>query len=277
MEKVKDLLFDLGLNRLETDVYLFLLTNSPTTAYGIGKGISKPTANIYKAIDSLSSKGAVVVEDNKSKICKAVAPDEFIAQYQKNLLSKTEAAKELLSNLKPQPSDERSYTIDSVSLVFERFEQMMARCKTIAVVDAFPLALQRVVGAIEDASRRGVSVFVEAYSKIEIEGADVALVPVGDKALDHWQSQQLNLVIDGEEHLISLMDNDLKKVKHAIWSNNTYMSCMLHAGFMREQTLMKIMQAENKPNFERKVRAILRKQKFFYNSEIPGFSKLNRL
>ena len=277
METIKELLLELGLNRLESDVYLFLLTDKPTTAYGIGKGIGKPTANVYKAIESLASKGAVIVEDNRSKICRAVNPNEFIAQFQKNILSKTKIAIELLGNLKPQPSDERSYTIESVPLVFERFEQMMLRCKTIAVVDAFPLTLERVVKPIEEAVKRGVSVFVEAYSKIEIEGADVSLVPVGDKALDHWQSQQLNLVIDGEEHLISLMDNDLKKIKQALWSNNTYMSCMLHAGFMREQTLMKIMDAAEKPKFEKTVKEIISNQKFFYNSDIPGFSKLHQL
>lgn len=277
MEKVKELLFEMGFNRLEADVYLFLLTDKPATAYGIGKGIGKPSANVYKAIASLASKGAVIIEDNKSKICRAVEPNEFVAQYQKNILSKTESAKKLLANLKPQPNDERSYSIDSVSLVFERFEQMMNRCTTIAVVDAFPLTLERVVKPIKEAIKRGVSLHIEAYKPIVIEGADISLTPFGDKALNHWQSQQLNLVIDGEEHLIALLDNDLNKVKQATWSSNTYLSCMLHAGFMREQTLMKIMAAANEPNYAEQVKAILEKQKFFYNSNIPGFNKLHSL
>lgn len=275
MEKVKELLFEFGFNRLEADVYLFLLTDKPTTAYGIGKGIGKPSANVYKAIASLSSKGAVIIEDNKSKICRAVDPNEFVALYQKNILSKTESAKKLLGSLKPQPNDERSYTIDSVSLVFERFEQMMKRCKTIAVVDAFPLTLERVIDSIKEAVERGVLVHIEAYKPIVIEGADIALTSLGDKTLDHWQSQQLNLIIDGEEHLIALMDNKLEKVKQATWSNNTYLSCMLHAGFLKEQTVIKIMEAVNEPNFAELVKGILEKQKLFFNSNIPGFNRLH--
>ncbi len=275
MEKVKELLFEMGLNRLEADVYLFLLTDKPTTAYGIGKGIGKPTANVYKAIASLASKGAVIIEDNKSKVCRAVNPNEFVGQFQKNILSKTESAKKLLANLKPQSNDERSYTIDSVPLVFERFEQMMKRCKTIAVVDAFPLTLERVVEPINEAIKRGVAVHIEAYKPIAIEGADMVVSSLGEKALEHWKSQQLNLIIDGEEHLIALMDNELKKVNQATWSSNTYLSCMLHAGFLREQTLMKIMEAADKPNFAEQVKEILEKQKFFYNSDIPGFNKLH--
>jgi hypothetical protein len=46
---------------------------------------------------------------------------------------------------------------------------------------------------------------------------------------------------------------------------------------MREQTLMKIMDAAEKPKFEKTVKEIISNQKFFYNSDIPGFSKLHQL
>ncbi|HDP55557.1 MAG TPA: hypothetical protein ENN24_07775 [Bacteroidetes bacterium] len=277
MKEVSDLLFQLGFNKLEAEVYLYLLVNKPATAYGIGKGINKPTANVYKAIESLAGKGAVMVEDNRSKVCKAVNPKEFLSLYEKKVLEKTSNAKLLLQYLRQTDEEERSYTISTVSLVFERFEQMMDSCKKIAVIDAFPFALERVRTVIEKATTRGVSVFVEAYQNITIKGADVSIAPVGDKALSHWQSQQLNLIVDGEEHLVALLNSDLSKVKQAVWSNNTYMSCMLHAGFMREQTLMKIMQETEKPNFESSVKKILSNQKFFYNSEIPGFNKLKSI
>lgn len=277
MEEVSNLLFELGFNKLETEVYLYLLVNKPATAYGIGKGINKPTANVYKAIESLAGKGAVMVEDNRSKVCKAVNPSEFFSLYEKKVLEKTSNAKLLLQNIKQKEEEERSYTINTVPLVFERFEQMMDGCKKIAVIDAFPLALERVRVVIEKTATRGVSVFVEAYQNITIKGADVSIAPVGEMALNHWQSQQLNLVVDGVEHLVALLNSDLSKVKQAVWSNNTYMSCMLHAGFMREQTLMKIMQETEKPNFESRVKEILSNQKFFYNSEIPGFNKLKSI
>jgi len=272
--KSEEILFDLGFNRLETDVYIHLLTHLPSTAYKIGKELNKPTANVYKAIDSLAKKGAVIVEDNRTKLCKAVSPDEFLGHYENSIIEKTKSAKELLTNLQTKFDDEKSYSINSVPLVFERFNSMMSRSKKVVVIDAFPKALEKVIDSIEAATKRGIEVFVESYQPIEIKGADVTCATMGNKALSHWESQQLNVIIDGEEHLIALMDNDLKKVKQAVWSNNTYMSCMLFAGFLREQTVLKIMAEVNNPDFESITKQLLEKQKFFYNSNIPGFDKL---
>ncbi len=273
-KKNLELLLDLGLNQLEAEVYIHLLTQPPSTAYKIGKQINKPTANVYKAIDSLAEKGAIMIEENKNKQCKAVVPEEFIGQYETAFLKKTKEAKKMLFSFDEQVIDENSYTISSVNLVFERFKNMMKKCKTIAVIDAFPKTLEKVVDCILETVNRGVDVHVEAYEPIEIKGAHVVFGKVGASALSYWQSQQLNLIIDGEEHLIALLDSDLKKVKQATWSNNLYMSCILHAGCLREQTIIQIMNSIDEPDFEKEVKKILEKQKFFFNSQVPGFNKL---
>lgn len=277
MENINKILQGIGFNRLESDVYIYMLTNEPSTAYKVGKKLNKPTANVYKAIESLVRMGAVIVEDNKNKICKAINPEEFLNLYQNSIIEKTNQAKLLLKNLENEHLDQKSYTIESVPLVFERFRAMMNRCKSIAVVDAFPKTLEKVVDSLEAAALRGVEVYVEVYQPIEIKGVDVTCAVIGDKSLAHWKSQQLNLIIDGEEHLIALLDDKLEKVKQAIWSNSIYMSCMLHAGSLREQTIMKIMAEVDNTDFCSKVKDILNKQKFFFNSNIEGFNKLSKI
>lgn len=268
---------EIGFNRLEADVYIHLITHPPSTAYKIGKQINKPTANVYKAIESLTQKGAVIVEDNKNKLCKAVGPNEFFNHYEKSILDKSNTAKALLNSLENETEEQTSYAIDSVPLVFERFRSMMRRCKTIAVIDAFPKALNEVVDSIEDAAKRGIDIQVETYQPITIKGANTVCTTVGEQAIGHWNSQQLNLVIDGEEHLIALMDNDLKKVKQAVWSNSTYISCILHAGMLKEQTVLKIMKEIDNPEFESVTKQVLENQKFFFNTNVPGFNKLQKL
>jgi len=52
---------------------------------------------------------------------------------------------------------------------------------------------------------------------------------------------------------------------------------MLHAGALREHTLMKIHSEYNSSDFESKIKSILNNQRFFYNSDIPGFNKLFNL
>lgn len=274
MVEIISQLTEIGFNKLEAEVYLYLLANPPATAYRIGKQINKPTANVYKAIESLAIMGAVVVEDNKTKLCKSVDSNEFIGHYERALKEKTKTLKSVLQNIKREIADEKTYSINSVPLVFERFRTMMDRCNSIAVVDAFPKALERVVDSIEAATSRGVEVYVEAYQPIKIKGADVVCASIGEKALSHWKSQQLNLIIDGEENLIALMDNNIEIVKQATWSSNTYLSCLLHAGTLKEQTVMKIMAELDTPDFAEKTKMILERQKFFFNTNISGFNKL---
>lgn len=264
----------LGFNQLESEVYLHLLTNEPMTAYKVGKSINKPTANVYKAIDSLANKGAVLIESNKSKYCKAIPPNEFLNHYRKDILAKTERTMLLLNNLETVHYDEKTYSIESVPLVFERFRNMMQKVKVVAVIDAFPNALDSVLDSIKEAVKRGVAIYIQVYKPIEIKGADVAFTGIAKEALSHWQSEQLNLIIDGEEYLMALMDKNLSKTIQATWSNNYYMACTLHAGRMHEQTTMKINKLIGQKNFEKEAIKIIEKQKYFYNSDIPGFTKL---
>ena len=52
-------LTEMGFTSLEAEIYLFLITTGSETGYAIAKGLNKATANVYKALDSLSAKGAI--------------------------------------------------------------------------------------------------------------------------------------------------------------------------------------------------------------------------
>lgn len=269
-----DRITELGFNRLEAEVYHYLLTHKPATAYRIGKDLNKPTANVYKAIDSLKVKGAVMVELNSNKLCSAVPPEEFLDHYEKNILEKTRLLKNELQDLTPQDEEMLTYSIDSVPLVFERFERMMDRCNSIAVVDAFPDALAKVKSVIRKHASRNINIHIEAYGSVDIENVDLVEATMGGKVLEYWNSQQLNLVIDGKEYLLALFDSGMTRVIQAIWSNNSYVACILHAGMLKEQTVLKIMRAVDVDGSIDRVKKILERQSFFYNTNVPGVNKL---
>jgi len=48
-----ELLVPFGFTNLESEIYVFLLGESPATGYRIAQAIGKPAANTYKAIESL--------------------------------------------------------------------------------------------------------------------------------------------------------------------------------------------------------------------------------
>ena len=67
----------MGLNALEAEVYAQLLKESPLTGYGVAKALGKPAANVYKAIDTLADKGAVIVDEGGTRQCRAVPAQGF--------------------------------------------------------------------------------------------------------------------------------------------------------------------------------------------------------
>lgn len=269
------LLQSLGLNQLEAEVYVTLLNNEPMTPYRVGTILGRPTANVYKAVESLARRGAVLAEDGESRTCRAVPVNQFVRELERDFLATTRDTAAALATLATPTADERVYRLTNVAQVIERAHDMIEkRTESILVVDAFPRALAELVPAIEQAIVRKVKVFVQAYEPISIDGAHVVVTPIGAKAVSHWKSEQLNLVADGREHLLALLSDDLRTVYQAIWSQSVYLSCILHAGRVSEHTIHRLMALRDRRKLPRGVTDILDEHPFFITSDVPGQKEL---
>ncbi len=270
-----ELLQSLGLNHLEAEVYTWLISQADAvTAYRVGKALGRPTANVYKAIDALARKGAVVIDEGSTRLCRPTPPAEFLGQLQESLLERTKLAADVLSNLGGAPQDEGIYHIQSASLVLERCRAMLARCEKIAVVDAFPAALTVVLPAVREAIKRGVQVYVQIYEACTIPGAHVAHAYQSDEVLSHWRCQQLNVVTDGTEVLLALLHADLSDVYQAVWTASLYLTCAMHVGLMREHMFHTIAAHVDRTDFPAELRQLLDEQPLFHAATVPGQQRL---
>ncbi|MGD2113919.1 MAG: helix-turn-helix domain-containing protein [Acidobacteriota bacterium] len=269
-ERARDALRSLGLNRLEADVYLFLLRGEPATAYAVGKAIGKATANVYKAVESLAGSGAVLLEEGEPRVCRAVPPNEFLSRTRRDLQLKTQAAEAVLSGLHTQHFDERVYRIEDPGEVFERCERMLDTASDLAVIDAFPRALERISGAAVRAARRGLDVRVEAYRDVELPGCDVVLATTGEESVRQWGAEQLNVVVDGREVLLALLSSTLDRVHQALWSESLYLSCVVLSGRLSEHTLHRIRRNVDDDPEDSPARRALDRHEFFVDRDVPG-------
>jgi len=194
-------LADLGFTNLEAEIYAFLLQESPATGYRIAQAIGKPAANTYKAIQTLEHKGAVIVEDGASRMCRAVASDELLSRLSREFESKRNSALTSLSSLNNLTVDERIYQIRSRDQVFQRSREMLAESKQV-VLGALPGAF--VPDLAEDLLKtagRGIDVAVKSDQAIRIEGVESIVVGVTSPA-----PSILQLVVDGEQTLVAVFD-----------------------------------------------------------------------
>lgn len=267
---------ELGLNRLEAEIYLFMLPQPPLTAYKIAKHLGKPAANVYKAVDTLAHKGALTIEDGSSRTCRVVPPRVFLRRAEQDFHEVSHDAQAALRDIELSPIGEHVYRIDSAEQVYAYCREMIEKAKSVVVIDAFPIPLSRIASLAVAAAKRGVDVFVEAYEGIDIAGAEITLAPMADRLVSQWGAQQLNVVADGKENLMALFSRDGSDILQAYWSNSLYLSCLHHGGRLCEQTLVRAIQARRNGASADEVMSIIESHPFFDTKPVPGQQELNR-
>lgn len=261
----------LGFNALEAEVYVALLKNGPQTAYKIAKLIGKSNANVYKAVDLLAKEGVIEVMETDVKICKAIPIQAVVQQLQDAYKSKSEKAVETLSKIHEEKKEEGIFKLQTIESVLQRVEMMLGRLESIVVIDAFPGALNFIKEQVNLAAKKGVEVYVQAYSPVKLHPKVSLIIPgLSSDALEYWEAEQLNIAVDGKEVLVALFNKDFSKLIQATYSNNLYFSCIMYSGIISEHKVHQFTQAKTIEELNK----IKEGQKFFLNSKVPGLNQL---
>lgn len=207
------------------------------TGYRIAQALRKAAPNVYKALESLETKGAVLVEDGESRLCRPVPPEELLAHLERRFRERRGRAARALKQAAGEAADDRVYTLRSADQVLERARRMLRGCAEVALVDAFPLPLATLRAELEAAAARGVQVAVKTYEPAEIRGARVAIDASRATVLERWPGQWVNLVVDGREHLIAFLTADGAGVHQAVWSGSAVLSWVYHCALCSEIVL----------------------------------------
>ncbi len=272
-------LTELGLTGLEAEVYCSLVPLGTATAYEVAQKIGKPTANVYKASRSLADKGAVAVQEGSKRLLKAIPPAEFLGTLARRQLELADSATKQLEALRPAQDVDQLYAIENVDVAFERAGTMLAATRQVAVVDTFPQTLARLEPALrKTARRRSVSLYLQAYEPTDIPADSMVISSHAEQILAQWNCEFLIVVIDGKQTLFALFDHTLTSVHQAYWSNSMFLSCVQHAGMMREHLYHQLQNelATRKPSVAR-IREMLAGHPTFYSAPVPGQLELHQM
>ncbi|MBI3845421.1 MAG: TrmB family transcriptional regulator [Planctomycetes bacterium] len=267
-------LVDLGFNGLEAEVYAHLLHDPAVTGYRVAQAIRKPAANTYKALESLQAKGAVLVDEGASRLYRAVPPEEFLGQLDRRFQEHRSRALRALGRIRGGAGDDRVYQLRSSSHVLERCRTMLGRCRRLALVDVFPEPLEIVRGDIESAAARGVAVAMRVYRPAAIAGVEVVVALDGEEIIARWPGQWLNVVVDGQEHLLALFAPGSGAVHQAIWSGSAYLSWIYHSALHSEiaNSALEHEIAGRAPHAE--LKRVLKRFQRFLPRDAPGRTTL---
>jgi sugar-specific transcriptional regulator TrmB len=270
-------LVSLGFTALEADVYFRLLEEPASTGYRIARALGKPAPNIYKALESLHGKGAVIVDEGATRVCRAVPPDELLGQLERRFHENRERAARSLAERPGAQADDRVYRLSSTEQVFERARAMIARATRIVLVDAFPEPLGVLRAELERSAAAGVEVAILAYAPVEIAGARVIENPLAPETRSRWPGQWVNVVVDGREHLVSFLGRDGRSVHQAIWSGSPYLSWVYHSSLSSEVLLAEVRRMLDRGASADELRVRLDQLASLRATEAPGYQELVRV
>jgi sugar-specific transcriptional regulator TrmB len=228
----------LGLTRLEALAYAYLVANPATTGYKVSKGIGKPTANVYRALESLGRKGAVTNDHASPPLFRAVAPGELLDQLEREFMDRREIAARALASVAEENDAEPDgfFALKTPEQAMGRVRVMITAARRVVVLDASPEVLAEFADAIGDARRRGARVIVLKRGAADgVEHADVIcdMTPASEP-------MALRVVLDAREALIASTAAQSNAVSDAMWTRSSLFARTLHAAVTNDAFFVRV-------------------------------------
>jgi HTH-type transcriptional regulator, sugar sensing transcriptional regulator len=234
-------LMDLGFTELEAEVYSALLQESPVTGYRVAQITGRLPGNVYKALESLQSKGAIIIDEGASRMCRAVPPTELLSMLRRRYLEAESRAAKALEELHEVSEDNRVYQIRSYDQVMQRARTMIVEAKATIAADLFPSPMSELAADLQAAAKRGVIVGAKKY-EADYELAEVALsYNIGGESLVARSGRDwVILMTDGMELLIASADRSSKQIVEAFWTRSTTLAYIFHCAMAAEFAFCKV-------------------------------------
>jgi hypothetical protein len=160
-----------------------------------------------------------------------VPADELLSALSRGFSSDLNAAAEALAGLSSAEPDQRVYRLKNIDQALERARSLIRGARGFLLLDIFPTPLEELRPDIQDAAARGVTVGAIVYSEADLASLPGVVAVVGKSAsevLDLLHGEYLAVVADASGHLVALLDYDRRCVRPAVWSDNTFLSCLQH-------------------------------------------------
>lgn len=234
MEAIRRAIEALGFTSTEADCYLHLLQHGEGTGYAIAKGLGRPAAQVYTALESLLGKGAVLATDGEPRRWLALEPGVLLAQLERAFGARLREAARALAEVPSSGTAASVFRLQTTAQVEERLKQMLEAAQDVVLVDAFPAVLGRILPELLACARGGVRVAVKSYA--ECPEAELEVYRPADAAsiVRDVPGQVLQCAVDGEQFLAALFDEELSEVRSAMWSADPLIAGLQHNGLACE-------------------------------------------
>lgn len=231
-------LIELGLTELEAQAYAFLLHGSPATGYRVSQALGRPFGAVYKALEGLEGKGAILAAtDATTRHVRAVPLSEFLDQLDRRFQSRRSALLTTQDAADDNVDDDLVYPLRDADQLFHRARAMLRRAKHVVLVTACPAPLAALRTEIIAAAKRGVAVGVKVFEPAELGKSKVIVDLRGLAAIESGPGEWLAINSDAREHLSALFSADDQSLLRGTWCGGVFQSWLNFTGLSSDHVL----------------------------------------
>jgi len=245
-------LLELGLTRLETNIYCLLVTGESRSTQEIAESLQQPPDDVAVAVNTLRERGAVMVSAADPDLHQAIPAEEVLAHATQRFHRIRNRASGALRKLAKSPPTEDMCSIESAPEVWSRLARMLGHCREVALLDLFPLAVEKLRQPLEEAAGRGCHVAVKTYCPTRLAGVMAVNEPDAGEVVLRWGGQWANGVIDGQEYLLALLSADGELVHQSVWSDSPCFGWVYHCSLLGEIRLASLLAADGPGTLRRR-------------------------
>lgn len=241
---MKDNLLKVGFKDIEAEIYIILLKEGGISAYKISKILKKTKTQVYKALELMLQKGMVYCNE----AAKAVEyyPTEiktYLDWREAEFLENKKEVEEKVKNISQMEKKYGVFPIENINQMYSRSLEIIRKARKSIIIMCAQIQRKEVIEELNRASARGVNVILETFNPApQVENIDV--LAQGDSTVI-FMSQHYNwleIFVDGEEFIISLMNDKDDTLYKSLWSNDPYLSVITYNANVGELIYAKVGQ-----------------------------------
>ena len=230
-ERVKPLLGSVGFSALESDVYWALLQEPGSSGYRLAQMVGKQAANIYKALDSLRTKGAILADESTRPTTYVALPiREYMDAKRRDLESLQTQIEHELEDVASSPTHGGIFELPSIAQVYERCRELLRNAKTVVLLNVDARPLEELRGELNAAADRGVRVLIKTR----------APVPGQPAAPEAARGDELAIAVDFKEYVQAFLKSDGSGLEEAIWVRHPHLANQVCSLFQSDFTLTRV-------------------------------------
>jgi len=221
VNKISQILIQLGLSDYEARAYIALLSNQPATAYEIAKHSGVPSSKIYETVNRMAAKGlflAVNEAQERGKQYFAISVDDFVARKKAETEDQADMLLHAAQGLGNAGDGNIIWPIDDELLVYAKAKQLINEAVDTCLISIWPEDLRHLKNDLSQACDRGIKVALVHFG-LPSESIGATYYHPEEKTLyEEKNGRGLTLVTDSSAVVMAtFMPNDEVQ---GTWSRN---------------------------------------------------------